>query len=93
LCAVAWYRDLDERPGPRGYYKRIDEEGLYDKGGRWLWETITVSTKIIAIKQIEVTSDGVVRPAAPSRGVPATGTGQARPVGAGVAEQPGTLGR
>jgi hypothetical protein len=61
LRAVAWYRDLDERPGPRGYYQRIDEEGLYDKGGRWLWETITVNTKIIAIKQIEVTSDGVVR--------------------------------
>jgi hypothetical protein len=61
LRTVAWYRCLDEGPGPRGYYEVIDDEGLYDKGGRWLWETITVGTKIIAVKQIEVTSGGVVR--------------------------------
>lgn len=61
LRAVARYRHLDEEPGPRGYYERIDEEGLYDKGGRWLWETVAVDTEIIAVKQIEVTSDGIVR--------------------------------
>jgi hypothetical protein len=61
LRAVAWYRNLDEGPGPRGYYELVDEEGLCDKGGRWLWETATVDTEIIAVKQIEVTSDGTVR--------------------------------
>ncbi|MBV9380143.1 MAG: hypothetical protein JOY82_22075 [Streptosporangiaceae bacterium] len=61
LRAAARYRRLDEGSGPRGYYERTDEEGLDDKGGRWLWETVTVDTKIIAVKQIEVTSDGAVR--------------------------------
>jgi hypothetical protein len=61
LRAAGRYRRLEEGSGPRGYYERVDEEGLYDKGGRWLWETVTVNTAIIAVKQIEVTSDGTIR--------------------------------
>jgi hypothetical protein len=52
-AAIAWYRRLDEGPGPRAYYERIDE-------GRWLWETVKVNTETIAVKQIEVTPDGTV---------------------------------
>lgn len=61
LRAAGRYRRLEEGSGPRGYYERVDEEGLYDEGGRWLWETVTVSAEIIAVKQIEVTSGGTVR--------------------------------
>jgi hypothetical protein len=52
-AAIERYRRLDEGPGPRAYYERIDE-------GLWMWETVTVNTETIAVKQIEVTSDGTV---------------------------------
>ena len=61
LRAAGRYRRLEEGRGPCGYYERVDEEGLYDEGGRWLWETVTVNTEIIAVKQIEVNSAGAVR--------------------------------
>ncbi|SMC46835.1 hypothetical protein SAMN05661093_00001 [Kibdelosporangium aridum] len=60
-ASVGWYRALDEDPGPRCYFEYVDEEGLSDKGSRWLWEAVIVDGDVVAIKQIEVPSSGPSR--------------------------------
>jgi hypothetical protein len=61
LRATCRIRALDEEPGPRGYYERAGEAGLAEQGTRWMWETVTTDGAVIAVKQLEVPLDGVVR--------------------------------
>jgi hypothetical protein len=61
LETVEWFRAMDEVPGARSYFERSDEEGLAEKGTRWLWETVIVGSNVTAVKQIEVPLHGPVR--------------------------------
>jgi hypothetical protein len=56
-ATVTWYRTLDETPGPRSYLEYVDD-GLVDRGARWLWEAVTVDHETVAIKQIDISSTG-----------------------------------
>lgn len=58
---VGRFRALDEGPGAHSYYEWADVEGLAEEGTRWLWETVTVGSDVIAVKQMEVPRDGPVR--------------------------------
>jgi hypothetical protein len=61
LETTAFFRALDEGPGARSYFERVDEEGLAEEGTRWLWETVIVNGAVTAVKQIEVPLHGPVR--------------------------------
>jgi hypothetical protein len=58
---AAYFRVLDEGPGARSYYERVDAEGLAEEGTRWLWETVVVNGAVTAVKQIEIPVHGPVR--------------------------------
>nr|WP_042187236.1 hypothetical protein [Kibdelosporangium sp. MJ126-NF4]CEL17926.1 hypothetical protein [Kibdelosporangium sp. MJ126-NF4]CTQ90848.1 hypothetical protein [Kibdelosporangium sp. MJ126-NF4] len=60
-ASVDWYRALEDDPGPRCYYEYVDDEGLLDKGARWLWEAVILDGEVVATKQIEVPSTGLSR--------------------------------
>jgi hypothetical protein len=59
LDRVMWFRDLDEGPAARSYYKGAAETSL--AGTRWLWATAVVAGEVIAVKQIEIPLDGMAR--------------------------------
>jgi hypothetical protein len=49
-------RALDESTKPRGYWRRVDEDG-----GEWLCESVVDDdAQRIVVKQTEVTADGAV---------------------------------
>jgi hypothetical protein len=60
LETVRWFRDIDEGPASRSYYEGAGEDAD-SEGTRWLWETVIVAGKVIAVKQIEVSPDGMAR--------------------------------
>src|SRR5260221_12784216 len=60
-ASVAWIRGLDEGPGPRSYYERVDDVGLVDQGPRWLWETVSIDDAVVAVKQKEEPVHGPAR--------------------------------
>jgi hypothetical protein len=61
LDSAAYFRALDEGPSARGYFERVDDEGLAGQRTRWLWETVTDNGAVIAVKQIEIPLRGAVR--------------------------------
>ena len=60
LETVRWFRDIDEGPASRSYYEGAGEDAD-SAGTRWLWETVIVAGEVTAVKQIEVSPDGMAR--------------------------------
>lgn len=60
LETVRWFRDIDEGPDSRSYYEGAGEDAG-SEGTRWFWETVIVADKVIAVKQVEVSPDGIAR--------------------------------
>lgn len=61
LASVAWYRALDERPGPRFWFEWVDRDGVVDEGARMLLEAVERDGELTAVKQIDISSVGEVR--------------------------------
>lgn len=59
LETVKWYRDIDEGPAFRSYYKGVGEDVGFE-GTRRLWETANVAGEVIAMKQVEADTCSVL---------------------------------
>jgi hypothetical protein len=55
IANVEYVRQLDESDLPRSYL-----QGEFE-GVRWLWEAVPAGGELIAVRQIEITSDGSAR--------------------------------